>query len=72
VLNAARSWRFAETGEWWSKEAAGEWARDRTAHPAVVEAALADRRGGDERVRLTAGDVAAVLDEADAAVDRAR
>jgi hypothetical protein len=76
VLNAARAWRFAETGEWASKDGAGEWVRTRTACPRVVEAALAARRADDPAAdanpSLRPTEVVHVLDEAAAAVDRAR
>ncbi len=43
VLNAARAWRFAETGEIASKTEGGAWARSRAADPAIIDAALAHR-----------------------------
>lgn len=45
VLNACRSWRFAEQDVWSSKLEAGEWARRRMDDPAVADWALAVRRG---------------------------
>jgi hypothetical protein len=44
VLNACRAWRLLEDGELCSKLDGGEWARAR-ADPALVDAALAARRG---------------------------
>ena len=45
VLNACRAWRYAEEGVLSSKAGGGEWARPRTAAPALIDAALAVRRG---------------------------
>ncbi|MDF2740356.1 MAG: hypothetical protein K0S88_1724 [Actinomycetia bacterium] len=70
VLNASRGWRFAEEGVWCSKDAAGAWARDRTADPATVEAALALRHG-DRSHALDPARVEAFQGEALAAVERA-
>jgi hypothetical protein len=70
VLNASRGWRFAEEGVWCSKDAAGAWARDRTADPATVEAALALRHGDRSHV-LDPARVEAFQGEALAAVERA-
>jgi hypothetical protein len=47
VLNACRAWRWARTGRWTAKLAAGEWARARMSDPAAVDAALAARATGD-------------------------
>jgi aminoglycoside adenylyltransferase-like protein len=44
VLNACRAWRLLKDGELCSKLDGGEWARAR-ADPALVDAALAARRG---------------------------
>jgi hypothetical protein len=44
VLNACRAVRFARTGQWTSKTAAGEWALEELGRIEVVEAALAARR----------------------------
>ena len=46
VLNACRALRWARTGEWSSKPAAGRWALERELDPAMVRAALAARDGG--------------------------
>jgi hypothetical protein len=70
VLNASRGWRFAEEGVWCSKDAAGAWARGRTADPAIVEAALTLRHGDPSRP-LDPGRVEAFQGEALAAVERA-
>jgi predicted nucleotidyltransferase len=72
VLNAARAWRFAETGEWVAKGEAGTWVRARTGHPAVVDAALAARVGDGPAPPLAAAEVAGLLDEAATHVARAR
>lgn len=45
VLNACRSWRFAEEGVWSSKEAGAKWARLRAEDPSVIDLALEIRRG---------------------------
>jgi hypothetical protein len=45
VLNACRALRYAETGEWSGKAAAGRWALERLDDGAVVAAALAAREG---------------------------
>jgi hypothetical protein len=45
VLNACRSWRYAEEGVWFSKDAAAGWARSRTEDPSIIDSALAIRRG---------------------------
>jgi hypothetical protein len=45
VLNAARAWRYAAEEVWSSKDAAASWARARTDDPALVQTALAIRRG---------------------------
>lgn len=49
VLNACRSWRFAEEGVWSSKEAGAKWARPRVEDPAVIDAALEIRGGQNGR-----------------------
>lgn len=49
VLNACRSWRYAEEGVWSSKEDAAEWARSRTEDPSIIDSALAIRRGDRSR-----------------------
>ena len=48
VLNACRAWHWLEHGEWLSKTAAGEWTCRRTGTPAVVRAAVAARRAGND------------------------
>ena len=45
VLNACRAWRYAEEGILSSKAGGGAWARPRSANPALIDAALAVRRG---------------------------
>jgi streptomycin 3"-adenylyltransferase len=67
VLNACRAWRLLEDGELCSKPDGGAWARSRVADPALVDAALAARRGPaapPDAADLVAADrlVAAVLD----------
>ncbi len=70
VLNACRSLLFANEGRWASKPAAGGWAIEQGAAPAMlVEEALAARRGGAEP-RPDA--VAAYLDQAEARLIRLR
>jgi streptomycin 3"-adenylyltransferase len=44
ILNACRAVRFARTGQWTSKTAAGEWALEGLGGIEVVKAALAARR----------------------------
>ena len=50
MLNACRALRFARTGEWSSKPAAGAWALDNGIGSPVVATAL-DARSGAGRVR---------------------
>ncbi len=45
LLHACRAWRYAEEGALSSKAGGGEWARPRTAAPALIDAAPAVRRG---------------------------
>jgi len=45
VLNACRTWRYAEEGVLSSKSEGGQWARSRTVAPSLIDAALATRRG---------------------------
>jgi aminoglycoside adenylyltransferase-like protein len=45
VLTAARAWFFAETHQMVSKIDAGEWAAERYAQPAVIQAALDAQSG---------------------------
>ena len=49
VLNACRSWRYAEEGVMSSKDDAAVWALSRTEDPSLVESALAIRRGDRSR-----------------------
>jgi hypothetical protein len=49
VLNAYRSWRYAEEGVMSSKDEAAAWAVSHTADPSLVESALAIRRGDRSR-----------------------
>ncbi len=46
LLNALRSWRWAETGEWSTKAEAAEWALQRGADDGLVKEALDLRREG--------------------------
>jgi hypothetical protein len=70
VLNAARSWRYAEEGVWSSKDAAAGWALARAEDPWLVEAAVAVRHGDRSRaldparVRRFVAGVQARVDEA--------
>lgn len=70
VLNACRSWRFAEEGTWSSKVDGAQWAKRLGADPALIDAALAQRSGGtagisagevDRLVRLVETAIAAAL-----------
>jgi hypothetical protein len=45
VLNACRSWRYAEEGVMSSNGDAAVWALSRTEDPSLFESALAIRRG---------------------------
>jgi len=45
VLNACRSWRYAEECIISSKDDAAKWARSRAEDPSVIDSALAIRRG---------------------------
>lgn len=45
VLTSARAWLFTQTHRIVSKIEAGEWAAERYAEPAVIEASLARQRG---------------------------
>jgi hypothetical protein len=47
VLNACRAWRFADVDVLGSKLEGAAWARERWADPAVIDAAVALRRGKD-------------------------
>lgn len=49
VLNACRALRYAEEGVFSSKPEAGQWARSRVPHPAVVDRALALHAGDPGR-----------------------
>jgi aminoglycoside adenylyltransferase-like protein len=46
VLNACRGLRFAQDGEWSSKQEAARWALERGLEPDLVRAALSAREGG--------------------------
>jgi hypothetical protein len=48
VLNACRAWYWLEHRVWRSKTAAGRWARSRTDHRELVDAAVAARRAGSD------------------------
>ncbi len=48
VLNACRALRYAAEGRWSSKQAAGDWARERLPDGALAADALAARRGSGE------------------------
>ncbi len=45
ILNVCRAWRYLEEGSLVSKPEAGEWARSKLEDSALVDAALAKRRG---------------------------
>jgi Domain of unknown function (DUF4111)/Nucleotidyltransferase domain len=49
VLNACRSWRYAEEGLMSSKDAAAVWALSRAEDPSIIDSALAIRRGDRTR-----------------------
>ena len=68
VLNACRSWRFAEEGDWVSKREAAEWARGRGRDPGLIDAALAVR--GGRGLPLDRAAVSAFLDGVAAAIRR--
>ncbi len=61
VLNACRSWHFAETSQWVSKTDAGQWAVQHHAETGVVAQALR-LRDTPSVPPLDTGDVAAFLD----------
>ena len=56
VLGACRAWHYAEAGTLTTKEPAGEWARGRSGEDALIEAALARRRGASAELDRTAVD----------------
>ncbi len=68
VLNACRSWRFAEAGVWSSKDDAAAWARTHSKDPAIVAVPVAlrhvdgSRRLDQAAVRAFVGDVRARLE----------
>jgi len=62
VLNACRSWRYAEERLWVSKEAGAEWARSRMEDPSLIDSALEIRRGDSSHYLDPAGARAFVLD----------
>jgi Aminoglycoside adenylyltransferase, C-terminal domain len=49
VLNACRSWRYAEEGVMFSKDEAAAWAQSRAEDPSIIDWALAIRRGDRSR-----------------------
>jgi aminoglycoside adenylyltransferase-like protein len=49
VLNACRAWRYAEERAWSSKEEAARWARARTEHASLIDAAVAAYEGEPHR-----------------------
>jgi hypothetical protein len=71
VLNACRSWRFAEEGVWSSKDTAAAWARGRTGETEVLDAAVATRHGDRSR-HLDPTAVKAFVHGVRARVERAR
>ncbi len=70
VLNACRSWRYAEKGVWSSKEEAAEWARSRTEDPTIIDSALAIRQG-DHSHSLDLAEVRAFVLDIKARVEHA-
>lgn len=66
VLNAARAWRFAEEGVLGSKLEGADWARTRWTDVAVIDAAVALRRGRD--AHLDEAGVDALLDHVERAL----
>jgi hypothetical protein len=72
VLNACRAWRFAEEDVLGSKLEGAAWARGRWVDPAVIDAAVALRRGGAASLDEAAVDelLAAVTDRLRDAVGR--
>jgi hypothetical protein len=62
VLNACRSWRYAEEGVWSSKDNAAAWAGSRTEDPSLIDSALEIRRGNRPRYLDPAEVRAFVLD----------
>jgi hypothetical protein len=49
VLNACRSWRYAEEGVMFSKDEAAAWAQSRAEDPSIIDWTLAIRRGDRSR-----------------------
>ena len=70
VLNACRSWRYAEQGELGSKTRAAEWALSRSSDPETIETAL--RMRGGATAELPEARIAAIVDRAEAALAAAR
>lgn len=70
VLNACRSWRYADAGILGSKSDAAEWARPRSSDPNTIDAALEQRRGGAAELDEPA--IAALLGRAQVAITAAR
>lgn len=70
VLNACRSWRYAEEGVWSSKDVAAGWARARTQDPSIIDSALAIR-SGNYSLPLDPAEVRAFVLDVKARVERA-
>lgn len=62
VLNACRSWRFAEEGVWDTKGGAAAWARPRVDDPSLIDAAIAIRNGAD-RPPLYRGEIRSLVQQ---------
>jgi aminoglycoside adenylyltransferase-like protein len=60
VLNACRSWRYAEEGVMSSKDEAAAWALAHAEYPSIIDSALAIRRGERSR-RLDPAEVRAFV-----------
>jgi hypothetical protein len=69
VLNAARAWRYAETGELGSKLDGATWARPRWCHPAVIDSAVDLRHGRPADLAVT--DVEELLDHVQTVLEAA-
>lgn len=70
VLNACRSWRYAEEGVLSSKDDAAGWARSRAEDPSVIDSALAIRRGERPSRRLDDAEVRAFVLSVKARIER--
>ncbi len=70
VLNACRSWRYAEEGVLSSKDDAAAWARSRTEDPSVIDSALAIRRGDRSSCSLDHTEVRAFVLSVKARIER--